>query len=789
MDCCSREKTESKADQQPDQHTDPVCKMTVAAATAKANYELDGVTYFFCCESCANKFKTNPDAYLKPDEPVLVSITPITRTPAPVKISASGYTCPMHPEIITEGPDDCPLCGMALEPMMPSALDKTADAELKDITKRLALSAALTVPVVLLSMSHMFGMGTAHDAAPTSDLNSHLLNCWAQFALATPVVAYAAIPFFVRGAKSLAGFNLNMFTLLSLGIGLPYLYSLLSLLAVTFVAGESTNEHIVYFESATVIATLAWVGQLLEAKARIKSTSAVRELVTMLPTDAAVILPDGSEVTMPIADLSVHAKVKVRPGERIAVDGTVVDGRGSVNESLLTGEPMPVLKEAGSRVSAGTINVDGSLVIDAERIGAQTLLSQIVQLVRQAQRSRVPVQKMADKVASIFVPSVLAISVLTMTCWLTSGACLPVAMSMALAVLVVACPCALGLATPMSIVVASGAAAKAGVLFKEARSLQLLAECDTLVIDKTGTLTAGTPQVAQVVTLSNLLPHEVLAFAAAVEHNSEHSLAKAVVTANRGKATLDCKDFVSTAGLGIAGSVTNKKVAVGSARFLEELSIKVDAQSAESSGSILTSVFVAVDGLCVGRIDFDDAIRPEAQTAIQELQKRGLKIVMATGDGQRAANHVATALGITQVHASLLPSAKAALVKELQSAGAKVAMAGDGINDAPALAQADVGIAMGAGTDVALQAADIVLVQNDIQGLVKAHKVSKAMLSNIAENLWLAFGYNLVAIPLATGLFASTLGFTLAPMAAAVGMSLSSVAVIGNALRLKAIKL
>lgn len=785
MHCCSGEKTESK----PDQHIDPVCKMTVAAATAKATYELDGVSYFFCCQGCADKFKASPDVYLKAAEAVSVSITPSSRKPAPVKISTSGYTCPMHPEIITDGPDDCPLCGMALEPMMPSAVDESADEELKDTTKRLALSAAFTVPVVLLPMSHMLGMGTAHDTTATSGFNSHLLNCWAQFALATPVVAYAAIPFFARGAKSLSGFNLNMFTLLSLGIGLPYLYSLLSLLAVTFAAGEASHEHIVYFESATVIATLAWVGQLLEAKARIKSTSAVRELVTLLPTDATVLLPDGSEVKMPIADLSIHARVKVRPGERIAVDGTVVEGRGSVNESLLTGEPMPVLKETGSNVSAGTINVDGSLVIDAERIGTETLLSQIVQLVSQAQRSRVPVQKMADKVSSVFVPSVLAISALTMAGWLAVGASLPVAMSLALAVLVVACPCALGLATPMSIVVASGVAAKAGVLFKEARSLQLLAECDTLVIDKTGTLTDGTPRVSSVVTLSNMLPHEVLAFAAALEHKSEHPLATAVVTANKGKAILDCTDFASSAGLGITGSVTNKKVAVGSSRFLEELSINLAAQSTNGGDSNLTSVFVAVDGLCVGRIDFDDAIRPEAQAAIQELQKRGLKIVMATGDGMGAANHVATALGITQVHASLLPSAKAALVKELQSAGAKVAMAGDGINDAPALAQAGVGIAMGAGADVALQAADIVLIQNDIQGLVKAHKVSRAMLSNITENLWLAFGYNLVAIPLATGLFASTLGFTLDPMAAAVGMSLSSVLVIGNALRLKAIKL
>jgi Cu+-exporting ATPase len=783
MHCCSGE-TESK----PERHIDPVCKMTVAAATAKASYQLDGVTYYFCCQGCSNKFQANSDSYLKPAEAISVSITRSSKN-TPVKISTSGYTCPMHPEIVTEVPDDCPLCGMALESMMPTAVDETADAELKDITKRLALSAAFTLPVVLLSMSQMLGMSTAHETTAASHFNPHLFNCWAQFALATPVVAYAAIPFFVRGAKSLSGFNLNMFTLLSLGIGLPYLYSFFSLLAVTLTTGGSSSGHIVYFESATVIATLAWVGQLLEAKARIKSTSAVRELVTMLPTEATVILPDGSEVKMPIGDLIVHAQVKVRPGERIAVDGVVVEGRGSVNESLLTGEPMPVLKEAGSNVSAGTMNVDGSLVIDASRIGVETMLFQIVHLVSQAQRSRVPVQKMADRVASVFVPSVLAISLLTMIAWLAAGSSLPVAMSIALAVLVVACPCALGLATPMSIVVASGVAAKAGVLFKEARSLQLLAECDTLVIDKTGTLTVGAPRVANVVTLSNLLPHEILAFAAAVEHKSEHPLAAAVVLANRGKALLDCKDFKSSAGLGITGSAANKSVAVGSSRFLKELSISVDAQSSSGADSSLTSVFVAVDGQCVGRIDFHDAIRAEAKVAIQELQNRGLKIVMATGDGEAAANHVATILGITQVHSSLLPSGKAALVKELQSSGAKVAMAGDGINDAPALAQAGVGIAMGAGTDVALQAADIVLILNDIQGLVKAHKVSKAMLTNITENLWLAFGYNLVAIPLATGLFASILGFTLNPMAAAVGMSLSSVAVIANALRLKAIKL
>lgn len=782
MQCCSGKTADSK----PDQHIDPVCKMTVAAATAKATCELEGVSYYFCCQGCANKFQANPDAYLKPAsvESIAVSISPSsksTKSKAP-QTGASSYTCPMHPEVVTEGPSDCPLCGMALEPMMPSAFDENAEAELKDLTNRLASSAAFTLPVVLLSMSHMLGMSTTHD------INTHLLNCWAQFALATPVVAYFALPFFARGVKSVRGFNLNMFTLLSLGIGLPYLYSLTSLISATLSGGFAASEHVVYFESATVIATLAWVGQLLEAKARLKSTGAIRELVTMMPTDAIVVLPDGSEVTIPASDLITNAKVRVKPGSRIAVDGTVLDGRSSVDESLLTGEPMPVLKEVGSKVSAGTINVDGSMVIKAERIGVETTLAQIVQLVSQAQRSRVPVQKLADKVAAVFVPAVLLIAVGTLIAWLSQGATLAEAMSFALAVLVVACPCALGLATPMSIVVASGIAARAGVLFKEARSLQLLSECDTLVVDKTGTLTTGTPQVARVVTLSSLLAHEILAFAAALEQHSEHPLAKAVIAASKGKAILGCKDFVSSAGLGITGSVATKKVAVGSAKFLQELSIAPAAADIEGENSHLTSVFVAVDGVCVGRIDFEDTIRPDAQAAIKTLQERGLKVVMATGDADGAANHVAAALGIKSVNASLLPAAKAALVKELQEAGKKVAMAGDGINDAPALAQANVGIAMGAGTDVALEAADIVLIQSDISGLVRAHRVSKAMLTNITENLWLAFGYNLVAIPLATGLFATAFGFILNPMAAAVGMALSSVAVIGNALRLKTIK-
>lgn len=756
---------------------DPVCGMSVDTNSPAATYDWQGTRYYFCCQSCARKFSSNPLAFLEPARKD-------TRT---VESAAVGYTCPMHPEVLTEKPGDCPACGMPLEPMVPSAGDD-GSAEVEDITRHLKWSALLTIPLALLSMAHMYGMGpmsgTAHGA-------SYLVSCWLQLLLATPVVLWVARPFFQRGWSSIKNRTLNMFTLLSLGIAIPYVYSLVSLLAVTFFLPQAAEQHMVYFESSAVIATLAWLGQLLEAKARARSASAVRELVALMPVEATVVLPDGTETVMPVSDIAFHAKVHVRPGERIPVDGCVLQGTSSVNESMLTGEPIPSVKQVGSHVSAGTINGNGSLVIQVKRVGNDTLLSQIVSLVSQAQRSRVPVQQLADKVAAIFVPAVLAAALFAFGAWMTAGAGLVTALSTAVAVLVVACPCALGLATPMSIVVAAGRAARSGVLFKEARSLQLLSAIDTLVIDKTGTLTQGQPRLVNIVTAGSLGNQDLLAVAAAVEAHSEHPLASAmtVASAAKGVSLPSCQDFVSTPGAGVTGNVSGHVVVVGTAAYL--VGSGVDSASLPSlpADSTATSVFVAVDGKFQGRLDFADKLRPSATAAIKQLQQRGIRVVIATGDHERAARAVANALGITEVRAALLPAAKAALVKSLQSQGARVAMAGDGINDAPALAQADVGIAMASGTDIAVHSADIVLVNSDVTGIVRALKVSKAMLRNIAQNLFLAFAYNLVAIPVAAGLLVPVIGFAVSPMVAAAAMSVSSVLVIANGLRLRKLEL
>jgi Cu+-exporting ATPase len=766
----------------PAKLTDPVCGMTVEPETAKTKVDFQEGIFYFCCQGCATKFSANPAAYIEPRQ-----IEQRVQRSSIEQVSADGYTCPMHAEVHSATPGDCPSCGMPLEAVLPSATDDNGASEVREISRHLSWSAALTFPLVLVSMTHMPGMG---QSASTGYGVSHLLSCWVQFVLATPIVLWAAMPFFRRGWSSIINHNLNMFTLLSLGIGIPYVFSAVSLLAVTLMFPQAAEQNVVYFESAAVIATLAWVGQWLEARARLRSTGAVRELVGLMPSTATVILANGTEKIMPVSDMSLPVKVRVRPGERVSVDGSVIDGISSVDESMLTGEPMPVLKQSGSQVSAGSINGNGSLVIQAERLGRDTLLSQIVQLVSQAQRTRVPIQQLADKVAAVFVPFVVLIALVTLGAWLIAGVGLAQAVTAAVTVLVVACPCALGLATPMSIVVATGRAAKAGVLFKEARSLQLLAEVDTLVIDKTGTLTQGTPRLVNLVTV-NASKQELLAQAASLESYSEHPLAAAVVaaSADAGASKMLCEGFVSTPGGGVSGMVSGRMVAVGSPSYLEGFGIDCSDVRAQTSENPGTSVFVAIDGNCEGRLDFADEIRSNAASALASIQRRGIRVVMATGDSHQAAQTIATVLGITEVHAAMLPADKASLVKTLQSKGAKVAMAGDGINDAPALVQANVGIAMATGTDIAMESADIVLMRSDVEGIVRAHKVSRAMVRNIAQNLVLAFGYNLVTIPLATGMFAHVLGFAVNPMVAAVAMSVSSVLVIVNALRLRSLVL
>ena len=757
---------------------DPVCGMRVDSAHPAATRKWDGKLYLFCSQSCERKFSTNPPAYLNPD----------TRDSSKRTDSATWktgtYTCPMHPEVIADRPGDCPDCGMPLEATIPSVDDGSAEVE--EIGGKLRWSALLTIPLALLSMSHMIGMSGMNDSERTGP--SHLVSCWIQLLLATPVL-WVARPFFQKGWASVKKRSLNMFTLLSLGIAIPYVYSLASLIAVTFFIPRVPPDHMLYFESAAMIATLAWLGQLLEVKARTRSASAVRELVALAPSEATVLMPDGVETSVRVTDIAPHARVRVRPGERIPVDGRVVEGSSSVDESMLTGEPLPTLKQPGSWVSAGTMNSNGSLIIDAQRVGSETLLSQIVGLVSQGQRSRVPVQQLADKVASVFVPLVVSIAVITVGAWLATEGTLLQALSAGLAVLVVACPCALGLATPMSIVVAAGRGARAGVLFKEARSLQLLSRIDTLVIDKTGTLTLGKPRVVNIESANELGIANLIALAGSVEAHSEHPLAAAVLEAcaEPAFALAACTDFSSTPGLGVQGRVDGRSVAVGSRTYLQGLG--ADACQPGMHDSAATSVFVAVDGKYEGRLDFADEVRPSSSLAVRELQSEGVRVILASGDNSRTARLVGTAIGIDEVHGGLLPADKAELVRQLQNQGAKVAMAGDGINDAPALAQADIGIALSSGTDIAIDTADIVLINSEVSGIVRARKLSRAMMRNIAQNLVLAFGYNLVAIPVAAGMLYPLIGFTINPIVAAAAMSVSSLFVVANALRLRLIDL
>jgi P-type Cu+ transporter len=736
---------------------DPVCGMTVEPQKAKAQVEHLGQVYYFCYVGCAEKFKADPEAYLNPERKKQIA-------QKKAAASGNGYTCPMHPEVVSDKLIDCPLCGMSLEPMMPGD-DEAAKAEVAEIKKRLFISAALAIPLFVLSMSHMLGR----------ELLPHTTNNWLQFALATPVVLWAAQPFIHRGWQSVKNTALNMFTLLSLGIVIPYLYSVYSLFA---------QAPMLYFESAAVITTLAWFGQLLEAKARVQSASAVKQLVSLMPSEATVVLPDGSPLVMPLDQIPIGAEVRIKPGERIPIDGKVLEGESFVDESMLTGEPKPELKSAGTLVSAGTLNSNGSLLVEVQHIGNETLLAQIIALVSEAQRSKLPVQKLVDKVAAVFVPLVLAIAVLTFVAWVSHGTPAVQAMTMAVAVLVIACPCALGLATPMSVIVAAGRATKAGVLFKDAISLEALSHINTLVIDKTGTLTEGKMSLTAIVPTGTVAEDQLLALAAAVEAHSEHPLAHAVVAAHqqRNSTVLPCESFKVFAGEGVSGIVNGQEIKIGSKDF-------ASTDAGDKSESDKTEIFISIDGKHQGQLHFADKLRPDAAQSIKTLQKNGITVVLATGDKEGPAKAIADAVGIKDIRWGLMPADKGNLVKTLQEGGFVVAMAGDGINDAPALAQANIGIAMASGTGVAVSSAGIVILNSDIAGIVRAHKVSKAMLANIGENLFLAFGYNALAIPAAAGLLLPITGIALNPMVAAAAMSLSSVSVIANALRLRGLKL
>jgi Cu+-exporting ATPase len=769
--CCST------GDEAPEKrHIDPICGMSVDPDRARAK---DAVltwreqTFYFCCIGCKNKFiaretgaKTSPAELAREQRAALQPR------------SATTYKCVMCPEVQSESAGPCPSCGMALEAADPRINSSIQAAEIADLTRRVRWSATLSFPLLLLAATHMLGMGHTGYGRPGV---SHLLNCWAQLALATPIVSWLALPFFRGGWSSIINRRLNMFTLLSMGIGIPYLYSLISLVGATFRFTGSAEQHMVYFDSSAFIATLAWVGQLIEAKARVQSTSAVSDLIKMVPTEATLVLPDSSTRMVAVSEIAIGDRLRIHPGECIPVDGVVIEGTSSVDQSTFTGEPTAIEKQPGDKVSAGTINGDGSLLIEASHVGDKTSLAQIIQLVSQAQKSRLPVQTLVDKVAAIFVPAVMVIALITMIGWWLAGAGLAQSMLAAVSVLVVACPCALGLATPMSIVVATGRAARAGVLFTQASALERLSQCTALVIDKTGTVTEGKPRLTDIVMIGAFEPETLLMLAASVESHSRHPLREAILAANPGGNIAPCESFNSTPGAGITGIVRGRRLVIGTRAYLMGFNIDVQSEPAEDH---LTSVYVAIDGICQARLDFFDEIRREAAHSIELLRDMGMKVVLCTGDNFFAAEYVALMLGIFEVHADQLPGDKAQLIETLQKSGAVVAMAGDGVNDAPALAQADVGLAM-PGADVAAHTAGIVIASNDVGGIVRAFRVSRAMIRNIKQNLVLAGAYNLIAILLATGLFTPFIGFAISPIIAALAMAVSSFLVIGNALRLR----
>jgi len=760
--------------------SDPVCGMRVAPGPDAISYDHCGETYYFCREGCRDKFAADPKKYLNDrGEP----------EPEP---PGTLYTCPMDPEIVQEGPGTCPICGMALEPMSPSAAPSGPDPELVDFTRRLIVGAVLGVPVLILAMGPMLGL-------PVKQWLGEELARWAELALATPVVLYSGWPFFVRCVNSFHNMRPNMWTLIGLGVGAAYGYSVVAMIAPgifpdAFRGPEGTVG--VYFEAAAMIVVLVLAGQVMELRAREKTGSAVRALLDLAPKTARRVAEDGTEEDVPLEQVQAGDRLRVRPGESIPVDGVVEDGRSSVDESMLTGEPVAVEKTEGDEVTGGTLNASGSFIMRAERVGSDTMLSNIVEMVAQAQRSRAPIQRLVDQVAAYFVPAVVGVAIIAFIAWSIFGP--PPAMAYALvaavSVLIIACPCALGLATPMSIMVATGRGAQSGVLVREAQALERLASVDALIIDKTGTLTEGAPKLSNVVTLGDVGEDELLRLAASLERASEHPLAAAITGAarERGLKLADAADFEAQTGKGITGRVEAREIAVGTPALLE--AVGADAKAAKEQADSLreegkTVVFVARDGRLIGLLAVADPIKERAAEAVRALHEAGLRIIMATGDSEATALAVARALDIEQVHAGLLPQDKADLVARIRAGGAIVAMAGDGVNDAPALAAADVGIAMGTGADVSIESAGLTLLRGDLNAIVRAVHLARATMRNIRQNLVFAFGYNALGVPIAAGVLYPFFGILLSPMIAAAAMSLSSVSVIANALRLRGVRL
>jgi P-type Cu+ transporter len=822
---------------------DPVCGMNVDPAMAKAKVEHAGHTYYFCCSGCAQKFQSNPDEYLKPKspKPTLVTLGGLATTqpkPTAEKTSASGngqsnrkpaaayvcpmcpevreskpgpcpscgmalepefptaltkteYTCPMHPQIVRDQPGSCPICGMALEPRTVTATEED-NPELRDMTRRFWISVALTAPLLVMAMADMLPGMPVQRILPGAWLP------WIELLLATPVVLWGGWPFFQRGWASIVNRSTNMFTLIAIGTGVAYLYSFVAtLFPEIFPASfrEMSGRPAVYFEAAAAIVTLVLLGQVLELRARSRTGAAIRALLDLAPRTARA-LRDGNEEDIPLDQVQVGDRLRVRPGEKIPVDGIVLEGRSSVDESMITGESVLVEKAEGARVIGATVNASGSFIMRAERVGSETLLAQIVSMVSQAQRSRAPIQHLADKVAGWFVPAVIALAGLTFVAWAVFGPEPRFAHAIvnAVAVLIIACPCALGLATPMAIMVGTGRGAHAGVLIKNAEALETLEKVETLVIDKTGTLTEGKPRVVSIGPARGISESELLRLVASLEQGSEHPLASAVLSAaqERGFTLASVSDFHSYAGKGISGKIEGKLVIAGNEELFSEMKLPLSNLSAKANdlrSQAQSVIFVGIDGQTAGLVGIADPVKPSTLEALSDLRNEGLRIVMLTGDSKVTAAAIAGQLGITEFEAEVLPEKKRDVIAQLQKRGRIVAMAGDGINDAPALAQADVGIAMGTGTDVAIESAGITLVKGDLAAIVRARKLSRATMKNIRQNLFFAFIYNSIGVPIAGGVLYPFFGILLSPIFAAAAMSFSSVSVIANSLRLRNAKL
>ena len=774
---------------------DPVCGMKVTEGS-NFRYEHSGKTYYFCSEHCLHKFKADPNNYIDSSEAV-DSQKGIKKAAEDNKkeitVGEVEYTCPMHPEILQLKPGSCPKCGMALEPRTVVSEEDEDNPEYNYMKRRFILASIFTVPLLLLVMGDML----------LKDSFSHILTVrWRgiiEMALASPVCIWAAWPFYVRAYQSVRNMSLNMFTLIGLGVSVAYIYSIIAILFPNIFPdsfrGES-GEVGVYFEAASVIVTLILLGQVIELRARSQTGAAIKKLLGLAAKSARLILENGKEDDIPIKEVQVGNKLRVRPGEKIPIDGIVLEGISSIDESMVTGEPIPVTKESGDSVIGATINGTGSLIMRAEKVGSETMLSRIVAMVSEAQRSRAPIQKLADIVAGYFVPIVIAISVITFVVWALVGPepRMTHALINAVAVLIIACPCALGLATPMSIMVSTGSGANFGVLFKNAEAIEVMRKVDTLVVDKTGTLTMGKPKLVTVVTVAGFKENEMLHFAASLERGSEHPLATAIVKGaeERDIKLSNAESFDSVTGKGITGKVNGVPVALGNLALMEDLKVDINqlatkAQELRSEGK--TVMFVVVNSKMTGIVGVADPIKENTGEAIQKLHDEGLKVVMLTGDNRITAEAVASELGIDKVIAEVLPDQKTNVVKQLQSEGRIVAMAGDGINDAPALAQAQVGIAMGTGTDIAMQSAGVTLVKGDLRGIIRARKISRATMKNIKQNLFFAFIYNSLGVPIAAGILYPFFGMLLSPIIAAAAMSFSSVSVIANSLRLRRVKL